>query len=297
MKKINFITILILLILLGIIAIVLFFLVKNNPNVENNSEYGEIALLDDSSLFFTVSLNINKICDYVNNDQSEELYSILDENYLKNNSLTTSNVIEKFYEKYNGTSFSAIEIYVVSNDKNYKFFVKGNLKVEIMDEPADIIAEDYFILNYDIEESIFSISPITKDLYLNYIKSKDFEFNNLTKNEYNKVDYVNITDENLAAMYFNDFISILFNDTESAYKKLSDSTKEMYFNTYEDFLKYLEDNLEYLENLKYVKYSVKNSIIHYIDNYDNKYSFIINKIMDYQVVFYKSEDVKDNQEE
>ena len=41
MKKINFITILILLILLGIIAIVLFFLVKNNPNVENNSEYGE----------------------------------------------------------------------------------------------------------------------------------------------------------------------------------------------------------------------------------------------------------------
>lgn len=147
MKKINFITILILLILLGIIAIVLFFLVKNNPNVENNSEYGEIALLDDSSLFFTVSLNINKICDYVNNDQSEELYSILDENYLKNNSLTTSNVIEKFYEKYNGTSFSATEIYVVSNDKNYKFFVKGNLKVEIMDEPADIIAEDYFILN------------------------------------------------------------------------------------------------------------------------------------------------------
>ena len=290
MNKANIITVLCLIIIFGFIAILLVFITDNN-NINETTEFSDLQLLDDNSLFFTVSFNINKICEYVNDEQSEHLYNILDKEYLNNNDITIYNIIDKFYDKYVTTSFSATEIYVISKGKNYKFYVKGNLKNEVMDEIAGIKEEDFFIFNYDIEESIFSIEPITEETYLSSTTLKNIEFNNLIKNEYNTIEFVNITDENLASMYFNDFISTVFSDTETIYNKFYDSTKKKYFNTYEDFLKYVDENIAYFQNLKIDKYNVSDNTINYIDNYGNEYTFVINKIMNYKILFIKEEDI------
>ena len=292
MNKANIITIICLILIFCFIGILLLFIAKEDKTNEV-TEFDTIQKLDDNSLFFTVSFNINKICEYVSSNQNQALYSIMDEQYLVSNNILLNNIIDKFSEKYKNTSFTATQIYVISKGKDYMFFVKGNLKTEIMDEPANIKGEDYFLFNYDIENSIFSIEPIVKSDYLKLIDSKKFEFKNLIENEYNKIDYVNITDENLAFIYFNDFISLLFTDGTSAYNKISDVTKQNYFNTYDEFNKYFENNLEKFQTLKFTKYSVKNGIIHYADNYNNKYSFIIKNIMDYEVIFIKEEDVSE----
>lgn len=292
MSKANIITIICLVLIFGLIGILLFFIAKDDK-VQETTEFDNIEKLDDNSLFFTVSFNINKICEYVNSNQAQALYSIIDEQYLVENNILSNNIIDKFSDKYKDTSFSATEIYVVSKDKNYAFFVKGNLKTEIMDVPPSIKGEEYFLFNYDIEKSIFSIKPITKSDYLELIDSKNIKFTNLTEKEYNKIDYVNATDENLAFMYFNDFTSLLFTDRESAYSKISDATKQNYFNTYEEFNTYFEDNIEKFQTIKFTKYSVKNGVIHYVDNYNNKYSFVIKSIMDYEVIFIKEEDVNE----
>ena len=98
--KENKITIIVLLIILAIIIAIFYFFNKQETERVQSTEYLEIEELDDSSSFFSISENINKICEYVNNNEPTRLINILDKEYIEQNNLTTTNIINYFQEDY-----------------------------------------------------------------------------------------------------------------------------------------------------------------------------------------------------
>ncbi len=272
--KENKITIIVLLIILAIIIAIFYFFNKQETERVQSTEYLEIEELDDSSSFFSISENINKICEYVNNNEPTRLINILDKEYIEQNNLTTTNIINHFQEDYQNTTFKSYDTYVISNKNLYKYYVHGYLYVNMFDEPSTITEEKYFILNYDIDNLSYSIEPIDKGIYSQALETKEFNFKEITPNNDNKFTQLNLSSYNLAVLYFNDFIQTIINNPEQAYDKLNTITIDDYFPGYDDFQEYINNNKEKIYNAKVEKYSKSGNSYRYIDN--NGINYIIN---------------------
>ena len=272
--KENKITIIVLLIILAIIIAIFYFFNKQETERVQSTEYLEIEELDDSSSFFSISENINKICEYVNNNLPAKLINIIDKDYLDKNSLTSSNIINHFQDDYQNTTFKSYDTYVISNENLYKYYVHGYLYVNMFDEPSTITEEKYFILNYDINNLSYSIEPIDKETYSQALETKEFNFKEITPNNDNKFTQLNLSSYNLAVLYFNDFIQTIINNPEQAYDKLNTITIDDYFPEYDDFQEYINNNKEKIYNAKVEKYSKSGNSYRCVDN--NGINYIIN---------------------
>lgn len=119
--------------------------------------------------------------------------------------------------------------------------------------------------NEDYEETEYIMSPKTYNV-----------------NEYVKV---NITDEQMAVIYFNDYKSYLNKDMEKAYNLLDEDYKNRKFSSFSVFKDYIE-NLE-INNLKLQKYAITNKedYKYYIISLSNnqKIVFKTNGVMQYSV--------------
>ena len=274
--KENKITIIVLLIILAIIIAIFYLFNKQETERVQSTEYLEIEKLDDSSTFFSISENINKICEYVNNNKPTKLINIIDKDYLNKNSLTSSNIISHFQDEYQNTTFKSYDTYVISNKNLYKYYVHGYLYVNMFDEPSTITEEKYFILNYNINNLSYSIEPIDKEIYNKALETKEINFKEITSNNDNRFTQLNLSSYNLAVLYFNDFIQTIINNPEQAYDKLNATTIDNYFPEYNDFQEYINNNKEKIYNAKVEKYSKGGNSYRYIDN--NGINYIINVI-------------------
>lgn len=281
--KENKITIIVLLIILAIIFSVFYFFNKQETERVQSTEYLEIEELEDTSMFFSISENINKICEYVNSNTPTKLINIIDKDYIEKNGLTSSNIINYFQDDYQNTTFKSHETYVVSDKNLYKYYVRGYLYVNMFDEPSTITEEKYFILNYNLNNLAYSVEPIDEKIYNSAIKSKKFNFKEITPNNDNNFTQLNLSSYNLAVLYFNDFIQTIINNPEQAYQKLNATTIDNYFPEYEDFQKYINNNKEKVYNAKVEKYSKSGNIYKYIDNYSINYIINVSHGLNYSV--------------
>lgn len=272
--KENKITIIVLIIILAIIVGIFYFFNQQETERVESTEYLEIEELNDSSMFFSVSENINKICEYVNNNEPTKLINILDKEYIEQNNLTTNNIINYFQEDYQNTTFKSHDTYVVSDKNLYKYYIHGYLYVNMFDEPSTITEEKYFVLNYDLNSLTYSIEPINKNTYNEALESSQFQFKEISTNDDNKFTQLNLSSYNLAVLYFNDFIQTTINDPEEAYKKLDTSTIDDYFPEYNNFYEYVNSNIETFYSTKVEKYSKSGNSYRYIDN--NGINYVIN---------------------
>lgn len=272
--KENKITIIVLIITLAIIVGIFYFFNQQETERVESTEYLEIEELNDSSMFFSVSENINKICEYVNNNEPTKLINILDKEYIEQNNLTTNNIINYFLEDYQNTTFKSHDTYVVSDKNLYKYYIHGYLYVNMFDEPSTITEEKYFVLNYDLNSLTYSIEPINKNTYNEALESSQFQFKEISTNDDNKFTQLNLSSYNLAVLYFNDFIQTTINEPEEAYKKLDTSTIDDYFPEYNNFYEYVKSNIETIYSTKVEKYSKSGNSYRYIDN--NGINYVIN---------------------
>ena len=281
--KENKITIIVLLIILAIIIAIFYLFNKQETERVQSTEYLEIEKLDDSSTFFSISENINKICEYVNNNKPTKLINIIDKDYLNKNSLTSSNIISHFQDEYQNTTFKSYDTYVISNKNLYKYYVHGYLYVNMFDEPSTITEEKYFILNYNINNLSYSIEPIDKEIYNKALETKEINFKEITSNNDNRFTQLNLSSYNLAVLYFNDFIQTIINNPDQAYNKLNSTTIDDYFPEYVDFQEYINNNKEKIYNAKVEKYSKNGNSYRYIDNNDINYTISVNHGLNYTV--------------
>ena len=138
----------ILLTFFAIIVIVVIYFGFRDKN-KNITEYDQITMLNDSSMFFSVSTNINKLFDYIESNSSNSIINILDSSFVSNNNLNENNVLQ-YFNDYLNVNYFPVDMYVVSDMQNYIFYSKGYLKNDKYDENSKIVKEAYFILNLDI---------------------------------------------------------------------------------------------------------------------------------------------------
>lgn len=283
MSKANVIVIIILLILFSIIGVLIFIFSKNEQNSDNSTQYEQLVLVKDPSVFFSVASNVNKLYEYLQLNNTFDAYSLLNETYKKDNNITEVNLINKLNIEDVYVSFSAKEMYVVSEKEKYKYLVKGYIRKEFMDVAPKILGISCYILNYNIEEGTYSIELISEDEYSEYIKSGKISFDNFSTGSDNCFEITNISDNMLANVYFYDFMNDLYSNPEYAYERIDNETKLEYFDTYDKFIDNFNNNINYYSSIRFTGYNISGNVYRYVDNYYNEYKFTVYNVMNYTV--------------
>ncbi len=105
--------------------------------------------------------------------------------------------------------------------------------------------------------------------------------------EYNSIEYVHVTNQQMAEKYFTNYKQLMINNLEQAYKLLEKEYQTKRFSTYEIYNEYIQNNISYIkqavpENISirdyddYKEYTCK-------DQYGNIYIFKETAVMEYTV--------------
>lgn len=265
------------------IAIVIVAIIIGNITKEDDNKYNEISKLEDVNYFFSIENNLNIIPIYIEENNYNALYNLLNEKYIENNDIYIDNVISKF-EEYIYTIFDVTNVYVTNKDNLYKYFIKCNIRKNAYEENADVITTEYIVLNYDEKIMSYNIEFISNKKYEEYISGKkEVSFEKIKTNNFNQFTYKNITDSTLATYYLNNFIDMIYEDSKLAYSRISPETKEKYFKTYDEFHSFIKNNNNMFNDIQISSYNISGKICYCIDNYNNEYRFNTEAVSEYIV--------------
>lgn len=144
-----------------LLLIVLVFLTKKNDSKDNNvaNIKNQYVILNDINEFFTVEGCVNRYIDVLNNKESDNLLKLLSKDYIDNNSITQSNVLNKLDSFEGKYTFNAKKIYVHKIDENHNdYYVYGKIKKDSINN--NDLGDDYYtIVKIDNSKLLFSITP------------------------------------------------------------------------------------------------------------------------------------------
>ena len=148
---------LLIIIIIMIISIVccLIFIIKNKSKTES---YYDVRVVSESREYFSISYAIQKLYIYRNRDKFENIYNILDDEYINENGITLENLSENFIEK--NTNFIPQKIYAYDVDEYSKIYLVKGLSSKKIEENEKVEYKDNicYIVKADMQNSTFSIS-------------------------------------------------------------------------------------------------------------------------------------------
>lgn len=204
------------------------------------------------------------------------LKKIISEDYLKTFATSDEELYNKF-SKYINEDVSIKDIYTLDRADNIDVYVV-NCKTKQSKE--DIL----IIVKVDYSSNAFSIYPIeyTKEDAIKILEGK------VQNNDYNKYNYVNVTDDEMAKIIFEDYKDKLCYYTEEAYNKLDLDYAKKRFGSKSEFYKYVDNNKARIENANLQKYKIEilEDATQYIciDEQNNYYIFTETSPMQYMVI-------------
>lgn len=141
----------------------------------------------------------------------------------------------------------------------------------------------YLLNSQENNEIIIDVNEIENDT--SYIQGPlKQQIENL---EYNNIEYIHITDKQMAEKYFTKYIQLMTYNSEQAYNLLEKEYNMARFKTYETFSKYIQNNIEYFKQAKLEKVAIKSedNYKEYTckDQYGNVYIFKETAVMEYTV--------------
>lgn len=153
--------IVIILVFLALLVVIFSMINKKNDNKIDNS----IVLLNDRNRFFEVSNCVDKFIKYVSADDRSNILKMFNSDYLRNNNITESNIVNEIPNIEGNYSFSANIIYQQQlNNTTYKYYVKGNYMMDSMDDL--IVKDEYYIIVYFYTKNMtFSVEPYDGKLF------------------------------------------------------------------------------------------------------------------------------------
>lgn len=277
--------------------------IQNPGQIINGQKPQELKF---ENLYFTIDNCINEYLNYMNN-HNNIIYKLLDEEYIKENSITEENVFNKI-EEY-GDYYRTIKMYTITGDKYSTYYVYGKTSSK----------DVYLIVNTDDENKAFSIFPIDKENFNEKIDeviqtSEKYE-KTIQNNTYNTLNYQYFSEQDIVEKYFQDYLNNMVYNIERAYEFLDDEYRQKRFNNIENFINYInlnqnkilsmckkarknytefnsyEEYEEYyrtVSNIGLSKYSINetNNGKEYIciDTYGNNYIFNVSSVMQYTVI-------------
>ena len=222
-KKVILIAIIILIILMIIISIIMIFNKKkstmNQYMYVEEIENKNIQKVDNYSQFFSVSNCITLYYTYIG-QKDEGVYQLLDTEYVQENNITNTNVLDKI-EKVSSENiyYNAEEMYTQDNKKLKIYYVHGKLKEDMFEEKS---VDTYFIVYVDNYNTTFAIYPITQSEYNTCIQNgKEIHIEEIAKNDKNKYTSIIVNDETITTRLLYDYKDKVQNDIEASYEKLN----------------------------------------------------------------------------
>ncbi len=154
----NVMYVLIILILYTCIAL-LFSRVKPNKQ--------EISVVDNYSRFYTLSNSANMYLSYLGLENNKNVYTLLDDDYIKENQITEDNVISKLKDfETTSPSIRVTKMLEQSLSKNIKrYYIKGNL-VDISEDTYDVLKDYYLIMEVDENNNTYQITPYDGKIFM-----------------------------------------------------------------------------------------------------------------------------------
>lgn len=151
---------------LGIIIFMLVLLLFFKKNEDNKEDISKITAEDsnyviDHNRYYTVKNAITKFYSFLNAKDNEAIFKILNENYIKENSLNEDNVMDYFTEADVSLAYQSGKLCLKSVKKGvYDFVIEG---VEIKANTGEEIHDMYYEIVLDGNTSLFNIKPIDVD--------------------------------------------------------------------------------------------------------------------------------------
>ena len=313
MKKKVIITLIILLIvsIIGILIIIKYL--QNHPytTLEKSGDAGEtidyenqdIQKVTDFGKFYTVVNCVNTYIDRINiknssyygrnengdytivisdEDINKNIYNLLSNEYINNNSITLENLRSKTNTLDEKQIFVPLKMNVLLNSIVEKYVVYGFLT----DIESNFRSEIYLYVNLDISNNTFSIEPIENKEIKNIDEIKIINSNKtIEKNDDNTATLAKISNQYLCEKYIFYYKKILLAAPKLAYKYLDNDYKEKRFGTYEEFKQYVQENKDKIIGINLKEYLVEynEGYSEYVckDKYGNLYIFDEKGIMDY----------------
>ena len=257
MKKIKYIILILILILVICISCILL-LNKNNVNKKEKNN------LDSEHPTYIIDKNIEKL-----NNQNQ-YYVLLEciksfSNYAinKNNNaieaITMQKNVENIIEEYSLTNVDDLcieEVYVLKGYTYHTYYIKWK---------ENIMSSKYFymIANLDFANYTYKLTTISESEYNKLVSENKTSEEDLTitKNKYNQFQDLNVTKEDMARNYLNDYINKALNYPELAYNLLDEEYRNKRFESIEDYKIYISDTEfevseeEYKEHHKIMEHS------------------------------------------
>ena len=271
------------------LTIILSSMINNDPgNTPNKNESmkKEITLLENEATFFNIEKSINDYYYLLTNSKNNDLYTILEKDYIIENNITIDNILEKIENKYSSTSYKAKEIYYNKDSVVTYYFINGYFIDTSMSEDDFKYYENVNYLVIVSENNNYVIRPLSNNINIEeYAKSYSLDYIEINNNF--KISSANISEKNKLTIYINEFLNLLFLDTNKAYNMLDENTKNNY-NNYNDFKSKINDIYSKLSSVVF-SYSVKKigNINEYdiIDNKQNKIKITEYNTMNYKIYF------------
>ena len=127
----------------------------------------EISVVDNYSRFYTLANSANMYLSYLGLENSKNVYTLLNDDYITENQITEDNVIAKLKD-FETTSPSIRVTKMLQqtlNKRVKKYYIKGNL-IDISEDTYDVIKDYYLIMEVDENNNTYKITPYDGKIFM-----------------------------------------------------------------------------------------------------------------------------------
>lgn len=278
MKKDDIKTLIVVLIICAIC--VGLVLIINGRKKDNTTKFEDVA---EYSTFFSITNFVNSYLNYLSNNDSKAVYSMLYNDYIIENNINENNVLDKL-QKYGTDSIISLKVrnmQSININNNYIYYIQGQLLKNTYDNTEKIDDNFKILLLTDYNNITSSIYPLNDEDYQKIInKIKDI---NIEKNNYNEIKKSElVSNEQICVLYLSDYVNMMISDIDEAYELLSDSMKEK-FPDIKSYQTYINNNVNKITTAADKCHVEGSRIYTVIDKNNNKYTFNESSVMNYKV--------------
>ena len=279
---------------------------EESVDVEENN-----LLVQDNNTFYSIEKNLQNYYLYIKVQNKQAVYEMTSQIYIEEHSLTQENILEQFPQIVDDNyEFKLKELYL--NDSNIYpiYYASGELLQNDQKEKY------YFVIYVDQSTASLEIEPITEEQYIEKVQSEQQnEERKIERKQYNQLNQVTVTTEEIVKKYFQDYIYNAVHDVQMAYSSLNEEYQKAKYPTlqqYQQLLQTKQDELvsmdiysikqrddfatedeyiQYIANLQQ-KGLTQYSVTEYedyteyvgIDDYNNYYIFQVTPPMQYKII-------------
>lgn len=218
-----------------------------------NKYYTYVAIISEPEEFYG-ELEGEELVE-VKNGNAEELYNILDEEYVKNKGITETNIVNSI-EKVKNSVVDVKSMYVDEKDDIDIYIAIGTLREKISGKVSNF----KLMLKLDNINATFSILPqsYVEEKYPNIEIGKTLNIESLDRikeNRNNKFTFRMVTDQTYAIDLFTQFKEEFLYNQDAIYNRLDEEYKNAKFSSLAEFRTYMQNKYESLNILNAASYN------------------------------------------